>query len=149
MAALHSDHRDRFHHITVLSSVLCYLCSNHTLGPESSAFHALGGVPNIREVPNRLSAYDFVGCIGHVVVNGYLLDVAMPTKSHAMESSCDKWMSPTVSVLPLLTSSCIVCNNVDVGVCNYVLGRLPQTCSQGERARSQPARVHLVDKNSW
>ena len=112
------------------SSVFIFtICSVGTLA--SSAFHALGGVPDIRNVPNKLSAYDFVGCIGHVVVNGYLLDVAMPTKSHALESDCVKPTAPTKS--PLLTQSCVLCNGVDANVCDYVLRRLPQSCSEGER----------------
>ena len=133
--------------LTFLSSTPCFYCSNRTVDAESPTFLALGGVPDIREVPNQLSAYDFIGCIGHVVVSGYLLNVATPTKSRAIESGCMKQPTATPPVLPLLTSSCVVCSDVDVGVCDYVLQRLPQSCSQGERARPRPEGVHLVDRS--
>lgn len=120
--------------ICVHFSVFCHcvICRDLAVNAEST-FLALGGIPDIQEVPNRLSVYDFVGCIGHVVVNGYLLDVAMPTKSNALESGCVmRTIAPTSALL--LDSSCVVCEDVDVDVCEYVLGRVPQACSQGEMA---------------
>ena len=124
----------------------CVICRDRAVNAESPTFLALGGIPDIQEVFNRLSVYDFVGCIGHVVVNGYLLDVAMPTKSNALESGCAMQTIPPTSA-PLLDSSCVVCEGVDVGICDYVLGRVPQACSQGEMALPQPVRVHVLD--SW
>jgi hypothetical protein len=103
---------------------------------DNQSYQVLGGVRNIATVPlSQLSAYDFVGCIGNVVVNNKLVVLSTPEDHYGWQLGCD---SATSS--PLSMSQCVVCDNVPASLCSYIRSRVSSSCMQDSLLKSFSGR---------
>ena len=103
---------------------LCYY-----RGPlDARSYQVLGGVSDISKVQlSKLSAFDFFGCIGHIVLNNKLLDLSKSaTSSSNFKVGCD----PATPSL-LSASHCVDCDGISSSTCSYVKSRLLGTCTEG------------------
>ena len=104
-----------------------FLC--YCRGPlDGRSYQVFGGISDISKTQlSKLSAFDFFGCIGYVVLNNKLLDLSRAsTSSRNFKIGCD----PATPSL-LSSSHCVACDDVSNSACSYVKSRLSGTCTKG------------------